>query len=210
MNIIKKTIEFTNEGQIPVDASDQPVYALSKEVQIGYNETFGTDKYVCMLGDLHMEHTALLVHGDLIRGSGLDSQFANTKLSTEGTSAIVDVNDIKRSRYCLQVSEVVIYNLLKKAYLSSGSKLSILEWLDEEAKTSQMCFYWRMILNYELLVLLYVRSIRQGIFELYLACIYRLLPCFAFDRYNYARWGTVYWFDMVLLENRCRSVYESF
>lgn len=211
MNIIKKTIEFTNEGQIPVDASDQPVYALSKEVQIGYNETFGTDKYVCMLGDLHMEHTALLVHGDLIRGSGLDSQFVNTKLSTEGTSTIVDVNDIKRSRYCLQVSVVVIYNLLKKAYLSSGSKLSILEWLDEEAKTSQMCFYWRMILNYELLVLLYVRSIRQGNFELYLACIYRLLPWFfALDRYNYARWGTVYWFDMVLLENRCPSVYESF
>ena len=134
MNIIKKTIKFTNEGEIPVDVSNQPVYALSKEVQIGYNETFGTDKYVCMLGELHMEHTALMIHGDLIRGSGLDSQFVNTKLSTEGTLTIVDVNDIKRWRYCLQVSVVVIYNLLKKAYLSSGSKLSILEWLDEEAK----------------------------------------------------------------------------
>ena len=31
---IKKTINFTNKGQVSSDASDQPVYAISKEVQI--------------------------------------------------------------------------------------------------------------------------------------------------------------------------------
>ena len=31
---IKKTINFSNKGQVSIDASDQPVYAISKEVQI--------------------------------------------------------------------------------------------------------------------------------------------------------------------------------
>ena len=108
MGIIKKTINFTNEGQIPIDASDQSVYAISKEVQIRYPSEFGPEKYICTLGDLHMEQTGLLVHGDFIKGSGLDTLFLHSNLSTDGTSAVVDVNDIKRSRYCLQVSVVFI------------------------------------------------------------------------------------------------------
>ena len=121
MGIIKKTIDFTNKGQIPTDASDQPVYAISNKVQIRYPSEFGPEKYICALGDLHMEHTGLLVHGDFIKGSGLDTLFLNSNLSTDGTSAVVDVNDIKRSPHCLQVSVVVICTLLKKAHVESGS-----------------------------------------------------------------------------------------
>ena len=84
MSIIKKTIHFINESQIPVDASDQPVYGLSKEVQLRYPSTFGHDKYISLLGDIHMEHSILLMHGELIKGSGLDSILLHSKLSTEG------------------------------------------------------------------------------------------------------------------------------
>ena len=102
MSIIKKTIHFINESQIPVDASDQPVYGLFKEVQLRYPSIFGHDKYISLLGDLHMEHSILLIHGQLIKGSGLDSILLHSKLSTEGTSAIVDANYIKSSVYrCL-------------------------------------------------------------------------------------------------------------
>ena len=78
-----------------------------------------------------MEHTGLFVHGDFIKGNGLDTLFLHSELSTDGTSAVVDVNDIKRSRYFLQVSVVVIYTLLKKAHVESGSALSVLDSLDE-------------------------------------------------------------------------------
>ena len=54
-----------------------------------------------------MEHTGFLVHGDFIKGSGLDILFLHSKLSTDGTSAVLDVNDIKPSQYCLQVFAVV-------------------------------------------------------------------------------------------------------
>ena len=123
-----------------------------------------------------MEHTGLLVHGDFIKGSGLNALFLHSNLSTNGTSAVVDVNDIKRPQYCLQVSVVVICTLLKKAHVESGSALSVLDWLDEAAKHSQMCFYWKMIRKFEILLLIYMRSIREGNFELYLASLYRMLP----------------------------------
>ena len=43
MRTIKKTINFTNKGQVPIDTSDQPVYAISKEVQICYPLEFGPE-----------------------------------------------------------------------------------------------------------------------------------------------------------------------
>ena len=145
-----------NRNQVPVDVSDQPVFAHSKEIQLLYPETFGHDKYITLLGDLHMEHTILQMHGQLIKGSGLDTVLLHSKLSTEGTSALVDANDIKRARYCLQVSVVAVYEMLTEAREKSGSKLQVFEWLDEVAKTSEMCFYWKLILNFEIIALMFV------------------------------------------------------
>ena len=160
MAIIKKTINFTNKGQVLIDTSDQPVWAISKEMQIRYPSEFPPEKHICALGDVHREHTGLLVHGNLIKGSVLDTLFLHSKLSTDGTSAVMDVNEIKRSQYCLQVSVVVIHTLLKKTHVGSGSAASVLDWLDEASKHSQMCFYWKMILNFEVLQLIYKQSIR--------------------------------------------------
>ena len=96
-----------------------------------------------------MGHTCLLIHGNFIRRSGLNTLLLHSKLSTDGTSFVVDVNDIKRSSYCKQVSVVVIYPFLKKAHVESGSVLLVLDWLDEAAKHSQMFFCWKMILNFK-------------------------------------------------------------
>ena len=127
------------QGQIPVDASDQPLFAFSKELQIRLSSVFGTGKYVCMFGDLHLEQSLLVLHGEIVKGSGLDDILGTAKLSTTGTSTIVDVNDIKRTRYCLQVSVCAIFKLLKKAHEKSQSELSPFEWLDEASKSSEMC-----------------------------------------------------------------------
>ena len=102
---------------------DQPVFALSKQVQLRWPMQFGYNKYICLLGDLHIEQSLLVMHGEIIKGSGLDTIMQHANLSTIGTSAIIDANHIKRSRYCLQVSAVVIYRLLKTAHSESGSNL---------------------------------------------------------------------------------------
>ena len=41
MKIIRDTIKCLNPNQIPVDVSDQQVFAFSKEVQLRYPSVFG-------------------------------------------------------------------------------------------------------------------------------------------------------------------------
>ena len=196
MSIIHKTIKFLNENQIPMD-----VYAYSKEVHWRHPTIFGHGKYLCLLGDLHIEQSILGLHGDLIKGSGLDSVLAHTNLSTIGTSTIVDVNNIKRSRYCLQVAICVIYKLLKEAHADSQNNLSLFDWLEERSKISQMAYYWRLILNFQIQVLIFVRSVQNGNFLLYRETLFYFLKWFfALDKYNYSRWATVYWFDLASLD----------
>ena len=44
-----------------------------------------------------MEHTVLLGHGNFENESGLDTLFLHSKLSTDETSAVVDINDAECS-----------------------------------------------------------------------------------------------------------------
>ena len=85
MSIIHKKIKFLNENQIPIDVSDQPVYAYSKEVQSPHPTIFAHGKYLCLVRDLHIEQYILGLPGDLIKRSGLDSVLAHINLSTIGT-----------------------------------------------------------------------------------------------------------------------------
>ena len=212
MKIIRDTIGFLNPNQIPVDVSDQPIFAFSKEVQLGYPSNFDPGLYLrdCMLVDQSIEHSMLIMHGEIIKGSGLECILEQQKLSTIGTS-IVDANAIKRSRYCLQVSLCMIYRLLKDAHKKIESCLFPIKWLDEKSKSNQMCFYWKLIIDFQINILLFVRSIRQGNFTLYRNTLFNMLKWyFALDKYNYARWATVYWFDMASLHFTCPDVYPEF
>ena len=58
MNIVKRSVEFLNPGQIPVIACDQLLYAIAKKIQWQWPETHGEKKYVVVLGGLHIEIAA--------------------------------------------------------------------------------------------------------------------------------------------------------
>ena len=99
MNIISKTISVINPNQTPVDTCDQPVYALTKQTQWRYPELFGNSKYFSLFGGLHIEKALLIVHGEFIKGSGLDKLLGQSNLSITGMeNTVVNVTDIKRFR----------------------------------------------------------------------------------------------------------------
>ena len=52
-----------------IDVSDQPVYALTKELQ--YRYLHPSEKYCPIMGGLHIEQSLLRICGQLIEGSGL-------------------------------------------------------------------------------------------------------------------------------------------
>ena len=188
MNIISNTINTLNPGQVPVDTVDQPIFALTKELMIRFPDKFGPDKYFCLFASLYIEKSLLIICGRVIKGSGLDESMYTCGLSIVGADSLVTVNNIKRARYCLQVGACVIYSKLKQAHRDSRSDELILLWLANKNKKNEMCFYWKLILELMIDVLVFIRSLRKGKYSLYIASLRKLIRWyFALDHYNYAR-----------------------
>ena len=71
IEITKAAIEILNPGQPVVDVSDQPIYAISKHLQLIYPDQYGLHKYLPMFGGLNIEKLLLELHGQIIAGNGL-------------------------------------------------------------------------------------------------------------------------------------------
>ena len=70
MKVVSEAVQFIKPGQIPVMTEDQPLFALAKQVQRFWPESFGEDKFVVMLGGLHIEMAVLRTLGTWLKGSG--------------------------------------------------------------------------------------------------------------------------------------------
>ena len=127
------------------------------------------------MGGLHVEHCLLSLHGELVKGSDLYEILAKNYFSIIGTGAVVNANHIKQARDCLQEAVSAVYVKLKEATAKSDSILTPIEWLQEHKKSSQMCFYWDMIINFQTDILLYIRAIRVSNFGLYVLCLKHLI-----------------------------------
>ena len=55
MVLIQKQVEYLNPGQIPFMAVDQPLFAIAEEIQWLKPDCLGEDKFLVMMGDLHIE-----------------------------------------------------------------------------------------------------------------------------------------------------------
>ena len=64
MNMIEKVVHHLNPQQMPVIAMDQPLYALTKQIQWIQPEHNGEDNCIIMLGGLHIEMAAFNTLGD--------------------------------------------------------------------------------------------------------------------------------------------------
>ncbi len=62
--IIQSILLKVNPSQIPVITADQPVYAIAKQVQWRYLNSYGEDKVFIMMGALHIEMCFLSAIGD--------------------------------------------------------------------------------------------------------------------------------------------------
>ncbi len=61
MIIVQKAVQHLNPGQVPILATDQPLYALSKQIQWTWPYTLGEDHFIVMFGGLHIEMVLLKV-----------------------------------------------------------------------------------------------------------------------------------------------------
>ena len=81
----------------------------------------------------------------------------------------------------------------------------------KQAEKYPMPFYWQLVMNKQKLLLRFVRSLREGDFQLYVQVCDELGNiALATDLYNYSRDLPSHTRDMVLLPTRHPAVYYEF
>ena len=84
MEAIMKATKLVNPAQIPVLTLDQPLYTIAKQIKWTWSSIYGEEKYVVLMGGLHIEIALLNVLGDWLEGSGWASIMASAWVTTEG------------------------------------------------------------------------------------------------------------------------------
>ena len=86
---------------------DQPIYAIAKQIQWRWTDPLGENKFVLMLGALHIEFGIEAVEGKLVDGSGFSSVISEAGVSTssraEAVSSPTPDHHLKGLRYVHQV-----------------------------------------------------------------------------------------------------------
>ena len=219
--VIKSAVEHLNPGQIPVITFDQPLYALAKQIQWKWPDDYGEDKFVIMFGGLHIEMAALKAVGDWLKGSGWVQTLVQTGITTVGTAdSFLRAAHVTRTRRAHQVTLAALYILKHRAYDSychsctregQNVQLEFEQWCSQREELSPHFQYWATVMQLELSVLVYVRSLRQASFSMYLDALTELVPWFhALDHTNYARWIPVHLKDMAELSSKHPEVAKQF
>ena len=207
VNLNIKVISALNPGQAPVDVSDYAVYALKKEAPFRFLKHFSI--YFVIFGGLHIEQWLLVIYRQFIEESGLREILEASSSATIGVGAVVDVNQIKRTGYCVQVTRCSLYLKLVDAVKANGSTLDPWKRLEDKSVSSSMAHSWSLIINLQIEIFVFVRSIREGDFHLYVSSLRNLLKWFfTLDHTNNARWLIIYVFDLISLRTTHSNVYQ--
>ena len=89
MNIVKQATEYLNPGQVAVIAADQPLFALAKQIQWNWPETYGEQHFVILLGGLHIEMVDLKILGDWLEDSGWTNVLIEAKIANPGVGKLI-------------------------------------------------------------------------------------------------------------------------
>ena len=93
----------------------------------------------------------------------------------------------------------------------SDDRLSFQEWKKEKKRRHPQFLYWSLVMDLELSVLTFVRSLRTSNFHLYVQTLEELLPWFfLLDHYHYARWLSVHLRDMKELPTTAPEIAQAF
>ena len=217
MDLNRKSISFLNPGQTPVQTADEPLFAIAKQIQWTWPHDYGEDKYVLVMGGLHIEMAMLGVLGNFMVGSGWTAALVEAEIFTSGRAdGILKGTPITRARYAHQVTSASLHLLLTDAYSSykeseQVQEKSFDEWCEWKSEECPQFLFWYTAFQLELLYLQYIRSLRTADFALYLATLQEFAPWFfVFDHVNYSRWLPVHIKDMIELEEKHPDVYRQF
>ena len=132
--------------------------------------------------------------------------------SPEAADSFLKASHVTRTRRAHQITACSLYILLQRVYSEQGQNgISLVDWWADNAASSSHVQFWSIILLLELLVMIYLRSIREADFQLYVHALTKIAPWFfALDHTNYARWIPIHLRDMVSLQKTPPEVHSEF
>ena len=111
-----------------------------------------------------------------------------------------------------------LHILMKRAYVEflteNGDEQRakpLEEWRTKMSNDYPQFFYWWTVLQMEVLVCQFIKSIRRGNFDLYKESLVVMMPwVFALDHVNYSRWLPIHISDMLKLNSLHPGIYQAF
>ena len=74
-----------------------------------------------------------------------------------------------------------------------------------------MCFFWKMVFDFQVNYLMFIRSECEGDFQLYILVLRNVIKWyFICDKFNYSWWWSVHLFDLMTVETMFPDIYENF
>ena len=154
--------------------------------------------------------------GKIFRRSGWKTVLSQADILSSGRAhSTLSGHHIKRTRYVHQVS-LVLQSLLKiNAYTEYTSPINDHKtfdvWNKKQSDEIHMFKYWSLVIDVDLLMCLFVRSLREGDFHLYVQVCDELCPWFyALDHSNNANWLPIHARDMVEPNVKHPAVYDEY
>ena len=135
--------------------------AIAKQIQWAWPNDYGEDKFVIMMGGLHIEMAALKTLGDWLKGSGWPQALVQAEITTPGTAdSLLRAAHVTRTRRVHQVTLAALYIQKQHAYdhyhLECGREglnaLEFQEWCDEREKACPLFHYWATVMELELVL----------------------------------------------------------
>ena len=126
-------------------------------------------------------------------------------------SAVIDVNSIGRATYFIQVTLSTLYIKLNEATaLDNLNKACPYDWLRQKSTKNEMCFFWKMLFDFQVNYLMFIRSECERNSRLYILALRKTIKWyFIFNKFNYSRWLSVHLFDLMTVETMFPYIYEN-
>ena len=164
------------------------------------------------MGPLHIEMMLLSCIGDWLNGSGWCEMYESSKVSTAGKiESFLKGSKVKRTRYAHHVTLSVLLTLAKESFDQQTLFTSYKDWKENLSKTSVNAYYWFTVIDLEVMLFMFVKSLRDPNLDLFVRSLKEILTwTFALDHIHYARWLSVFVHDIVCLGEEHPDLFQQF
>ena len=153
--------------------------------------------------------------GDWLDGSGWTQALVQVEIGM--ADSLLKSSHVMRTRKAHQITAAALYTLQHRAFdhyrlacsNDNQTPVSLESWSNERTQNCPQFQFWAIVMELELCILTYVRSLRESNFAIDAST--ELVPWFfALDHTNYACWVPVHLRDMAELPKTHPNTYREF